>query len=190
MSSISSTTETKATSRTETTTIVAGVEGGGTSWKVGLGWVDLENGKYHFTERSDPIPTTTPDETLAKVNAYLLRHAAKISAVGIACFGPIDPNVHSPTFGFITESPKKGWNSVNVVKKVMAGLEGVPCGFDTDVNAPAMAEYVVSRMAQQHKSSCAYITLGTGVGVGQYLRRLFLCSTVLLLRSKFTRQPA
>jgi len=40
----------------------------------------------------------------------------------------------------------------------------VPRRFDTDVNAPALAEYIY-REDMSH-SSVAYITVGTGVGVG------------------------
>ena len=44
----------------------------------------------------------------------------------------------------------------------MAGLD-CPYAFDTDVNAPAMSEF--ARMPAG-ASSCAYITVGTGIGVG------------------------
>jgi fructokinase len=37
-----------------------------------------------------------------------------------------------------------------------------PVGWDTDVNAPALAEYDMDDSI----SSCAYVTVGTGVGVG------------------------
>lgn len=40
----------------------------------------------------------------------------------------------------------------------------IPCMFDTDVNAPALAEYSLHK--KESTSSCAYITVGTGVGVG------------------------
>ena len=40
----------------------------------------------------------------------------------------------------------------------------IPYKFDTDVNAPALAEYFLHR--ESGTKSCAYITVGTGIGVG------------------------
>lgn len=51
----------------------------------------------------------------------------------------------SPTYGYITSTPKPGWNMVDVVGFLSDG--SVPCKFDTDVNAPALAEYMVSARA-------------------------------------------
>ena len=46
------------------------------------------------------MPTTTPPETLGRVADFLRPH--RVAAVGIACFGPIDLDRRSPTFGWIT----------------------------------------------------------------------------------------
>jgi fructokinase len=49
----------------------------------------------------------------------------------------------------------------------LLGLRGefshIPFIFDTDVNAPAIAEY---NLLSSKYSSTAYMTVGTGVGVG------------------------
>lgn len=42
---------------------------------------------------------------------------------------------------------------------------GVPIAFDTDVNAPAVTEAHIGNHGEDVKS-LAYITVGTGVGVG------------------------
>ena len=87
-------------------------------------------------------------------------------AIGIASFGPIDAKVGSATYGFITSTPKPGWRNTDVLKLI--GLKdefsGKPFMFDTDVNAPALAEYRLHK--RPGSLSCAYITVGTGIGVG------------------------
>jgi len=47
-----------------------------------------------------------------------------------------------------------------------ASPPGVPFEFDTDVNAPCMAEFTLGGLRQKGHTSCAYITVGTGIGVG------------------------
>jgi fructokinase len=52
----------------------------------------------------------------------------------------------SPTYGYITTTPKEGWKFTNVLGPLTIGLPtGFPVGFDTDVNAPAMAEFKYRR---------------------------------------------
>ncbi len=89
------------------------------------------------------IPTTTPSETLPKVIAQL--KAWKIDTLGIACFGPVDLDKNSPTYGYITSTPKPHWGMTDIVGLLKQGLakeDGtcIPVGFTTDVNAAAMAE--------------------------------------------------
>lgn len=52
--------------------------------------------------------------------------------------------------------------SVDVVGKLRKPK--IPCRFDTDVNAPALAEFLYDN--PDKTTSLAYITVGTGVGVG------------------------
>ena len=106
------------------------------------------------------IPTTTPQETLPKLYGYF--EGMNIEALGIGCFGPIDVNKKSKTYGYITTTPKNGWQNVNMTG-AFAGL-GVPVGFDTDVNGSVLGETTFG--IGRGRKSCIYITLGTGVGVG------------------------
>ena len=60
------------------------------------------------------IPTTLPDETLAKVIGFFRGHEP-FAGMGIATFGPCDLNRASTTYGFITTTPKAGWQNVNLL---------------------------------------------------------------------------
>lgn len=134
----------------------AAVEGGGTTFRVAI----AQDSPNNILDRTE-IETTTPNQTLTAVRDWLDAHAP-FDALGIASFGPIDLRHDSPTFGYITSTPKILWRHVDIVGPLTEGLD-VPVAFDTDVNAPAMSEF--ARMPAG-SSSCAYITVGTGVGVG------------------------
>jgi|MDTC01.1.fsa_nt_gb fructokinase len=112
------------------------------------------------------IPTTTPEATLGAVTDFFHAQEAshgKITGLGIASFGPIDCRPDSPTFGFITSTPKSGWPQTDFVGTLKQAFP-VPIGFNTDVNAAALAE---SRWgAAKNLGSCLYITVGTGIGGG------------------------
>ncbi|ELR12036.1 ROK family protein, putative [Acanthamoeba castellanii str. Neff] len=136
--------------------VFAGVEAGGTSFSVGLARGSAES----IFARAN-FPTTTPDETIGRVVAWLREQNAKtpFHALGIASFGPVDLDRASPTYGYITTTPKPDWGNVDVLSRFSEF--NVPTAFETDVNAPAVAH-----LAQFGQPSCAYITVGTGVGVG------------------------
>jgi fructokinase len=111
------------------------------------------------------VPTTSPDETLAAIEEALLEwhRAGQIQALGIGSFGPIDLDRHSKTYGSITTTPKPGWRGADVAGRLQRVL-GVPTCFDTDVNGAALAESKWG--AGQGLRDLAYVTVGTGVGVG------------------------
>lgn len=83
---------------------------------------------------------------------------------GIASFGPIDLNPASATYGYITSTPKPEWGNTEIVGVFERAFPGVPVGFETDVNAPAL--YEVTHGGHGAISSACYITVGTGVGIG------------------------
>ncbi len=111
------------------------------------------------------IATTSPGETLPAIAATLAewRGTGGFSALGIASFGPLDLNPRSPRYGYILATNKPGWADTDVCGPLGAAL-GVPVGFDTDVNGAALAE--IRWGSGRGLGDFAYVTVGTGVGVG------------------------
>ncbi|KZE64166.1 fructokinase [Fictibacillus phosphorivorans] len=131
------------------------IEAGGTKFVCGIG---TEQGEV--IERIS-IPTTTPEETLEQVIGFF--KTREVDALGVGSFGPVDLDHASPTYGYITSTPKRHWNSFNLVGELKKRFS-VPIGFDTDVNAAALGESVWG--AAKGLDSCLYMTVGTGIGVG------------------------
>jgi len=140
--------------------MIAAVEAGGTSFVVALSKCDTPTIILH---RYD-IETTTPSETLEKVCQCLAKHKGEYVALGVATFGPADLNPESPTYGHITTTPKAAWRHTDLLTPLRSVSPSTPIHFDTDVNAPALSEYTLN--PKPSTTSCAYITVGTGVGVG------------------------
>ena len=119
-----------------TNDLFGAIEGGGTKFVCAVGKAD---GQVLSETR---FPTTTPDETLGRAIQFFQAQSTtfgKLSSLGIACFGPLDPNPSSPTYGHTLATPKPGWSGVDVVGRLQAAL-GIPIGFDTDVNGAALGE--------------------------------------------------
>jgi len=113
------------------------------------------------------FPTTTPEETMEAVCGYFedyqQRTGQAFDSIGVACFGPIDMDKSSDKYGYITSTPKPGWQDTDVVG-ALNGRFGVPIGFDTDVNAAAYGEYLWG--AGKDLGVVLYLTVGTGIGGG------------------------
>lgn len=139
--------------------IYGGVEAGGTKF------VCVIAGGPGAILAETRFPTTTPEETLGRVKAFFRDHARQypIAALGVSCFGPVDLNHTSPTYGYITTTPKPGWAQTDVVNHLQTEL-GVRVAFDTDVNGAALAEYRWG--AGKGADPCLYLTIGTGIGGG------------------------
>jgi fructokinase len=134
---------------------LGGIETGGTKFVcgVGTGPGDLDSVEF---------PTTTPHETIRRAVAFF-EARRPLEAIGIGSFGPIDPNPDSPTFGYITSTPKLDWRNFDFTGEIRRALN-VPVAFDTDVNAAALAEYRWG--AAQDLDVFLYLTVGTGIGGG------------------------
>lgn len=139
--------------------LFGGIEGGGTKFvcAVGSGPDDVH--------RQTSFPTTTPEATIGQAIAFLreVHGVTPLAGVGIASFGPVDPEPQSPTYGFITTTPKPGWGQVDFRGPVAEAL-GVPVGFDTDVNGAALGEHCWG--AARGLDTFVYLTVGTGLGGG------------------------
>jgi len=143
--------------------LFAGVELGGTKCVciLGTGPDDVR-----AVER---LPTLERETTLRQIEAVLDRWRAEhaLQALGIASFGPVDLRPGSDSYGFITTTSKNGWRDTDVAQR-LARRAGVPVGFDTDVNGAALAEGRWG--AGRGLEDFAYVTVGTGIGVGSIVR--------------------
>lgn len=111
------------------------------------------------------LATTTPEDTLCAIESVLSRWrtAHAIAGFGVASFGPIELNARSERFGFITTTSKPHWPGTDVARR-LARAAGAPMAVDTDVNGAALAEQRWG--AGAGLDDLAYVTVGTGVGVG------------------------
>jgi fructokinase len=139
---------------------VGGIEAGGTKFvcAVGTGPNDVR--------AEARFPTTTPEETIGSAVAFFREQEERYgppAAIGIGSFGPLDPKPNSPTYGFITSTPKPHWANIDLAGAIRREL-GAPVGFDTDVNVAGLGEYRWG--AAQGLTNFIYLTIGTGVGGG------------------------
>lgn len=139
--------------------LVGGIEAGGTKFvcAVGTGPDDVR--------AECRYPTGTPAESIARAIEFFRNNAEgeSVSAIGIASFGPVDPNPHSAAYGYVTTTPKPGWAHVDFAGPFREAF-GVPVGFDSDVNGAALGEHRWG--AAQGLDTFVYLTIGTGLGGG------------------------
>jgi fructokinase len=136
--------------------VFGGIETGGSKWECAIGT------SPHDLRATATIPTTTPEATIGEAVAFFEREGP-IDALGIGSFGPIDKKPESPTWGYITSTPKPGWANTDVAQEIRRRLS-VPVAFDTDVNAAALGEHRWG--AARGLDTFCYITVGTGIGGG------------------------
>ncbi len=131
------------------------IEAGGTKFVCLVG-----TGPEHIVARIQ-FATTTPDATLQRAIRFFRQYP--VDALGVGCFGPLDLDQSSPTYGYILDTPKVGWSHTDVVGTLRKALD-VPVVLDTDVNAAALGEHVWG--AAQGVDTFVYVTVGTGIGGG------------------------
>jgi fructokinase len=141
--------------------LYGGIEGGGTKFLCAVG-----NSPEEITAEAR-FPTTTPRETLERVCSFFTPYVkeGRIKSIGLGSFGPVDVDPASPTFGYITTTPKPNWAFTNIYGALHQELN-VPINMDMDVAASAMGEYTWG--ANMSLNPSLYLTVGTGIG-GSYI---------------------
>lgn len=140
--------------------LIGAIEAGGTKFivAVGTGPDDLRD--------IQRIPTTTPGETLRQCVNYFTGAQEKhgpLAALGIGTFGPAGVDPAGADWGFITTTPKAGWQQADMAGTLRRSLK-VPVAFDTDVNAAVYGEWLWG--AGRGCGVVLYLTIGTGIGGG------------------------
>jgi fructokinase len=177
---------------------LAAVEGGGTTFLASIARiVDTNNpdkGATAFsignasleiiqTATFPPHNSTsewTPSQILSSVSTFFATHRPLegYASLGIATFGPAGVCPTSSNYGRILSGcPKKEWRGVDLLTPLKAACKVHIVKFDTDVNAPALAEFRHRHIQRKNNdmkplTSLAYVTIGTGVGVGFILNSL------------------
>jgi fructokinase len=142
-----------------TTKLYGGIEAGGTKFVC-----SIASGPDQIVQEIR-FSTTTPEETLRRAIQFFEPYVSnrQINSIGIGCFGPLDLNPKSATYGFITATPKPHWSNVDVRGTLQRRLN-VTIGFDLDVNVAALGEYTWG--ASRGYDPSLYLTIGTGIGGG------------------------
>ncbi|MBE5778355.1 MAG: ROK family protein [Clostridiales bacterium] len=134
---------------------IGALEAGGT--KMVLAVYDLDMNELDRVT----MPTEAPEITVPAMKAFFDGH--NIDALGVGSFGPLDPNPASPTYGYITSTPKLKWRNYPLLPKLLEG-RAIPAAIDTDVNAAVIAEMELG--AARGCENAVYMTIGTGIGGG------------------------
>jgi fructokinase len=139
--------------------LYGGIEAGGTKFVC-----VVAGGPDHIVDEIR-FRTTTPSETLGRAIQFFQPFVtgAQIQAIGVGAFGPLDLNPESPTYGFVTATPKPGWSNTNVLGTLQQALK-IRIALDTDVNVAGLGEYRWG--ASKGSDPSLYLTIGTGIGGG------------------------
>lgn len=111
------------------------------------------------------IPTTSPEATLSAIETLLdaERLGEGFDGIGVASFGPIRLDRQAEDWGCLMSTPKPGWVGTSIGPRLQARY-GCPVAMETDVTGAALAEGRWG--AALGLTDYAYVTVGTGIGVG------------------------
>lgn len=146
-----------------------GIELGGTKINIACGTNPSDLSEMLRVETTDPVSSLEETIQIAK---KLEEKYGKFSAIGIASFGPVAINKSNKSYGKILKTPKKGWSNTDIISPFENAFNGVPIYLDTDVNAAAKSENLWG--AGENKNNLAYVTIGTGIGVGLIINNDFV----------------
>ena len=141
--------------------LLCGVELGGTKCECLVGTAP-DDIRERITLKTESDAAATLRRIEAILQDWKTTHGT-FSAIGLACFGPLELRPESPSFGKIGMTPKEGWRNVDVAG-FFASRFADAVGITTDVIAAALAEGRWG--AGKGLTDYAYVTVGTGVGVG------------------------
>lgn len=138
--------------------VIIGLELGGTKCVA-----SLARGREVLDQRRVPTgdATTTVAALCAILDDWTTNHP--VAAIGVAAFGPIRTDPAAPDFGTFLATPKPGWQGFGLIEHLVRRY-GLPVGLDSDVNGAALAEGRWGGAVGM--ANHAYVTVGTGVGVG------------------------
>lgn len=107
------------------------------------------------------LPTEGPEQTITACLDFFRKYPG-LKSLAIGSFGPIELNPRAEKYGFILDTPKKGWANRDILGMIRQGLD-VPLFWTTDVNSAAYGEW---QAHGQGADRLVYVTVGTGIGGG------------------------
>ena len=148
--------------------ILIGIDIGGTKCAVSFGETESETLRI-LAKKIFATPDRDPNAAIQKIISLIWElarenklDAGEISAIGIACGGPLDSDR-----GVILSPPNlPGWDNIGIVSEIVKIFK-TPCGLQNDANACALAEWKFG--AGRGLRDMVFMTFGTGLGAGLIL---------------------
>ena len=138
--------------------LLCGVELGGTKCECLVGTAP-DDIRERITLKTESDAAATLGRIARILRDWKTTHGT-FSAIGLACFGPLELRPESPNFGKIGMTPKEGWRNVDVAG-FFASRFADAVGITTDVIAAALAE---GRWGAGSEGCLRAIQAGFGLG--------------------------
>lgn len=138
--------------------MIAGIDIGGTSTKIGLVDGDRVVARERISTTGHADEQAFADALVAAVHALLHAHKAEASAIGVGA-----PNGNQHT-GTIDRAPNLPWPQDVPLARMLSERTGLPCTLGNDANAAALGEWRYG--AGRGCTDLLVVTLGTGLGSG------------------------